>query len=39
MVFGNGENDYSLFKIFKYSIAVANAISELKKIAFDCTEH
>ena len=38
LVFGDGENDFSLFETVKYSIAMGNAPSYVKKHAFDCTD-
>lgn len=38
MAFGNGTNDISLFWVVKYGIAVANAVPQLKKLAFAITE-
>ena len=33
MILGDSFNDYSMFEIFEESVAMKNAISEIKKIA------
>ena len=38
VVFGDAENDISMFKAVKYSVAMGNAIDELKKIATHTTK-
>ena len=38
LAFGDGKNDVSIFQTVKYGIAVANAVSELKKVAFAQTD-
>ena len=37
IAFGDGYNDISLLEKVGYGIAIGNAVSEVKKIAFDVT--
>ena len=37
MVFGDGENDVTMFGCVKYGIAMGNALDFVKKCAFDVT--
>ncbi|MFV0254678.1 MAG: Cof-type HAD-IIB family hydrolase [Erysipelotrichaceae bacterium] len=39
MVFGDSENDASMFRIVKNSVAVANAMDVIHKLASDHTDH
>ena len=36
-VFGDGENDLSMFRVVKYPIAMGNAMDTVKKEAFEVT--
>lgn len=38
IVFGDDHNDIGLFKMFGYSVAMGNAIPELKELADEITE-
>ena len=37
IVFGDGENDLSMFDVVDYPIAMGNAMDTVKKAAFDIT--
>ena len=37
MVFGDGENDLSMFEVVKYGIAMGNAMPTVKEVAYDVT--
>ena len=37
MVFGDGENDLSMFEVVKYPIAMGNAMPKVKEAAYDVT--
>ncbi|KAF5295817.1 hypothetical protein FQA39_LY12990 [Lamprigera yunnana] len=39
LYFGDHHNDLSVFENHKYAIAMGNAIDEIKKLAFDITDH
>lgn len=37
VVFGDGENDLSMFRVVKYSVAMGNAMDSVKKAAYEVT--